>query len=196
MIRDVVIFSAGAAIGSIVTWKLIEAKYKQIADEEIASVKEVFTVRKKTTEDEEEDESEEDSPTIAEEYHNEDKPDLMEYSKIVDEEGYDSEAIESKLESKPKPIDHDEPYVISPDEFGEFDDYEQISLTYYEGDGFLADDMDELVDDIEDVVGFESLNHFGEYEEDAVHVRNDRLKADYEILVDTRSYREVHGKAD
>ena len=33
MIRDVVIFSAGAAIGSIVTWKLIEAKYKQIADE-------------------------------------------------------------------------------------------------------------------------------------------------------------------
>ena len=192
MIRDVVIFSAGAAIGSIVTWKLIEAKYKQIADEEIASVKEVFTVRKKTTEDGEEDESEEDSPIIAEEYHNEDKPDLMEYSKIIDEEGYDSEAIENK----PKPVDLDEPYVISPDEFGEFDDYEQISLTYYEGDGFLADDMDELVDDIENVVGFESLNHFGEYEEDAVHVRNDRLKADYEILVDTRSYREVHGKED
>lgn len=196
MIRDVVIFSAGAAIGSIVTWKLIEAKYKQIADEEIASVKEVFTVRKKTTEDKEEDESEEDSLTIAEEYHNEDKPDLMEYSKIIDEEGYDSEAIESKLENKPRSVDHDEPYVISPDEFGEFDDYEQISLTYYEGDGFLADDMDELVDDIEDVVGFESLNHFGEYEEDAVHVRNDRLKADYEILVDTRSYREVHSKED
>ena len=90
MIRDVVIFSAGAAIGSIVTWKLIEAKYKQIADEEIASVKEVFTVRKKTTEDGEEDESEEDSPTIAEEYHNEDKPDLMEYSKIIDEKDYEA----------------------------------------------------------------------------------------------------------
>ena len=196
MVRDVIIFSAGAAIGSIITWKLIEAKYKQIADEEIASVKEVFTVRKKTTEDGEEDQSEEGSPTIAEKYHNEDKPDLMEYSKIIDEEGYDSEAIENKLENKPKPVDLDEPYVISPDEFGEFDDYEQISLTYYEGDGFLADDMDELVDDIEDIVGFESLNHFGEYEEDAVHVRNDRLKADYEILVDTRSYREVHSKED
>ena len=60
----------------------------------------------------------------------------------------------------------------------------------------LADDMDELVDDIEDVVGFESLNHFGEYEEDAVHVRNDRLKADYEILVDTGNYNEVHSKED
>ena len=69
-------------------------------------------------------------------------------------------------------------------------------MTYYEGDGFLADDMDELVDDIEDVVGFESLNHFGEYEEDAVHVRNDRLKADYEILVDTGNYNEVHSKED
>ena len=71
-----------------------------------------------------------------------------------------------------------------------------LSLTYDEGDGFLADDMDELVDDIEDVVGFESLNHFGEYEEDAVHVRNDRLKADYEILVDTGNYNEVHSKED
>ena len=198
MVRDVIIFSAGAAIGSIVTWKLIEAKYKQIADEEIASVKKVFTVRKKSNDDEEEDEdeSEEDNATIAEEYHSEDKPDLMEYSKIIDKEGYDSEAIESKLENKPKPIDVDAPYVISPDEFGEFDDYEQISLTYYEGDGFLADDMDELVDDIEDVVGFESLNHFGEYEEDAVHVRNDRLKADYEILVDAGNYNEVHSKED
>lgn len=33
-------------------------------------------------------------------------------------------------------------YVISPEEFGEFDDYEQISLTYY-ADHILADDMDD-----------------------------------------------------
>ena len=32
------IFSLGAAAGSLLTWKLIEKKYKDLADEEIASV--------------------------------------------------------------------------------------------------------------------------------------------------------------
>ena len=84
----------------------------------------------------------------------------------------------------------DNPYIISPEEFGAFDDYETISLTYYE-DQILADDDDELVDDIEDIVGFDSLTHFGEYEDDSVFVRNDRLKCDYEILMDHRKYSDV-----
>ena len=40
----------------------------------------------------------------------------------------------------------------------------------------------------DDVVGMESLTHFGEYEDDSVFVRNDRLKCDYEILMDERTY--------
>ena len=78
-------------------------------------------------------------------------------------------------------LEVDKPYVISPEEFGEFDNYEQISLTYYD-DGYLADDMDDLVEDVEDIIGWELLNHIGEYEEDAIHIRNDSLKTDYEIL--------------
>ena len=84
----------------------------------------------------------------------------------------------------------DKPYDISPDEFGEFDDYEKISLTYYK-DQILADDGDEPIEDIDEVVGSESLNCFGEYEDDAVFVRNDRLKCDYEILLDHRKYSDV-----
>ena len=84
----------------------------------------------------------------------------------------------------------DKPYVITPEEFGDLDDYETISLTYY-ADQILADDNDVIVDDIEDVVGFDSLNSFGEYEDDSVFVRNDRLKSDYEILLDQRKYSDV-----
>lgn len=49
----------------------------------------------------------------------------------------------------------------------------------------------EGVDDVEEIVGEESLTHFGEYEDDSVFVRNDRLKCDYEILLDQRNYSDV-----
>ena len=46
----------------------------------------------------------------------------------------------------------------------------------------------DIVDDIEETVGIDSLTHFGEYEDDSVFVRNDERKCDYEILLDDRDY--------
>ena len=63
---------------------------------------------------------------------------------------------------------------------------EQYLMRLHEG----KDDTD-IVDDPEKIVGFESLGHFGEYDDDAVYVRNDRLKCDYEILRDPRRYEEA-----
>ena len=51
MINKILIFAAGVAIGSAVTWKLIKDKYKKLADEEIASVKEVWSKKHPTIED-------------------------------------------------------------------------------------------------------------------------------------------------
>ena len=42
-ISNAFIFVAGAAIGSLATWKFIETKYRRIAQEEIDSVKEAFS---------------------------------------------------------------------------------------------------------------------------------------------------------
>ena len=84
----------------------------------------------------------------------------------------------------------DGPYVISPDEFGNEFDYEEVSLTYY-ADGVLTDDQDNIIEDVEGLVGLDSLNHFGEYEDDSVFVRNDALQTDYEILADLRNYSDV-----
>ena len=78
------------------------------------------------------------------------------------------------------------PYIISPDEFS-MEDYDICSLTYY-SDGVLADENNEIIENVEDTVGLESLNHFGEFEDDSVFVRNDKLKIDYEILLDIRKY--------
>ena len=82
------------------------------------------------------------------------------------------------------------PYVISPDEFGGVEEYEKISLSYY-ADGILADDDDEVMENADEIVGLDSLTHFGEYEDDSVFVRNDVMKCDYEILLDHRNYKDV-----
>ncbi|MFA5655147.1 MAG: hypothetical protein WDA37_00220 [Dysgonamonadaceae bacterium] len=178
-------FVLGVAVGSVVTWRCVEKKYEQIAQDEIDSVKEVFSKR--------EAEFTENTEARIKADNAKEKPSVIEYAARLREQGYTnySDMVDEKPEEvKKEPMSVDKPYVIAPEEFGDLDDYETISLTYY-ADQILADDNDVIVDDVEDVVGFDSLNSFGEYEDDSVFVRNDRLKCDYEILLDQRKYSSV-----
>ena len=88
---------------------------------------------------------------------------------------------------------NEKPYVISPDDFGELDGYETSSLTYY-ADGVLEDDYYVVIEEdaVDDMVGIESLEHFGDYENDTVFVRNEKLKTDFEIQRDLRKYSEIN----
>lgn len=175
--KTLLIFASGAAIGSVVTWKLVKDRYEQLAQEEIDSVKEVFSRRMNEPVEKEDDEQ-----TFT-------KEEVTMYTNKLEECGYTNYSDISKKEEK-KPV---KPYVISPEEYGELDDYQQISLTYF-SDGVLADELDDPIEDVEDIVGFDSLNHFGEYEDDSVFVRNDRLKIDYEILMVCSKYSDVRNK--
>ena len=181
-------FILGAAVGSIVTWRYVEKKYEQIAQDEIDSVKEVFSKREMDFTEETEVVDARIKADNAKE-----KPSVVEYAARLREQGYTNYSdiiTEDEEEVKKESMTVDKPYVIAPEEFGEFDDYEKISLTYY-ADHILADDNDEMVDDIDDIVGFDSLNSFGEYEDDSVFVRNDRLRCDYEILLDQRKFTSI-----
>ena len=117
------------------------------------------------------------------------KPDLKEYARRLEKEGY-TRYSDFGSDEEEKPVSEAGPYVIPPEQFGDNEEHEQISLTYY-ADGVLADENDEVIEDVEDAVGIDSLNHFGEYEDDSVFVRNDARKCDYEILLDQRTYSEV-----
>lgn len=182
-------FVAGVMIGSATTWYFVKKKYEKIAQEEIDSVKEVFVkkgfgsqVKEMTKAGEEVVKGLNDGIRQAAE-HAKEKPDLVQYAAMVQKYGG------TVGEEKEAPMKEKSPYVIPPEEFGEFDDYEKISLTYY-ADGVLADENNEIVDDVEDVVG-DALDHFGEYEDDSVFVRCDERKCDYEILLDQRTFSEV-----
>lgn len=178
-------FIIGAASGATVAWYLLKDKYETLAQEEIDSVKEVFARREQEMKDKTV------KRNVAEGIKDSDrtKPDLKEYAEQLKKNGYtrysDLSADDGGVSDK-----QTKPYVIPPEQFGDNEEHEQISLTYY-ADGVLADENDEVIEDVEDAVGIDSLNHFGEYEDDSVFVRNDARKCDYEILLDQRTYSEV-----
>lgn len=176
-------FILGAASGSAVTWYSVKKKYEEIAQREIDSVKEVFANREK----------ERNKDVVAKNVTEDkkEKPELKEYAAKLHRQGYTkySEYFDGGISEEKESVVN-EPYVISPEQFGENEDYEKISLTYY-ADQILADENDEIIEDVEEMVGFESLNHFGEYEDDSVFVRNDAKKCDYEILLDQKLYSDV-----
>ena len=172
-------FSIGVAMGSVCTWYLIKDKYAHIAEEEIESVKEVFLKKEKVSEEEG------DIDTT-----NTEKPSIKEYAEKLHSYGYSNYSSNNET-GDDEMASENKPYVITPDEFMEYDDYDHISLTYY-ADGFLTDENDEIIENVAETVGEDALNHFGEYEDDSVYVRNDAKKCDYEILLDQRNYGEVY----
>lgn len=171
----------GAGIGVAGTYSYFKDKYEKLAEEDFNS-RRVFDEDKKEESVEPIVEKTADSRTV-------DKPSIAECAAILQREGYVNYSDMQNKKQKQE-IAVDRPYVIQPSDFGEFDDYEKISLTYT-ADGVLLDDMNEIVDDIEETVGEDSLEHFGEYEDDSVYVRNDAKKCDYEILLDQRNYQEI-----
>ena len=180
-------FVAGVTIGSVATWFAVKKKYEKIAQDEIDSVKEIFARKEEQTGAKS---ASEIGQEVTRDLNNgiarmaanqaKEKPDVAEYAALIHKYGGTVD------EEKEAPMKEKYPYVIPPEEFGEFEDYERISLTYY-ADGVLADDNNEVVDDVEDIVG-DALDHFGEYEDDSVFVRCDERKCDYEILLDQRSF--------
>ena len=182
-LSNVVIFTAGLAIGSVVSWQLLKSKYEKISHDEIESVREYYSRKNKVDIPKEEPEAEEE---VVEQVSSE------EYATITERFGYTNYSdIPKSTEKEDASVDR--PYVISPEEYGELEDYEQIELTYYE-DGVLTDDQNEPIEDVDDIVGLDSLNTFGKYEDDSVHVRNDSRKCDYEILRDVRNFADLKNK--
>lgn len=185
-------FMAGLTIGSAATWLCLKKRYEQIAQEEIDSVKAVFAEKKFETVKEESESLDQDNKTKADQAKL--KPDLIDYATKLAEEGYTNYAVANGKSVKEENGNMvEKPYIISPAEFGDFDEYAKLSLTYY-SDGALADENDEIIDNIDETVGFDFADHFGEYEDDSVFVRNNRLKCDYEILRDHRTYSDVTGR--
>lgn len=173
-ISNLLFLAAGAAIGSVVTWKLVKTKYERIAQEEIDSVREVY-YGKTSTGDSIEDEPDENN----------------EYETLINNAGY-KQYVTDKMKEEEVYTEMIEPYVIVPEEFDE-NGYETVTLFYYK-DGVLINAItNEIIENGDELLGADFADHFGENEndEDSVYVRNDNVKIDFEILKVEEKFSEV-----
>ena len=93
--------------------------------------------------------------------------------------------------------DPSKPYIISEEEFLESEkDYNQVTLTYFEGDDVLTDEQDAPIDDVERTVGEDNLIRWGHGSKDnnTVYIRNERIELEFEVIRSRGDYvKEVLG---
>lgn len=165
MLREIAIFTIGAAAGFAASNFLMKNRYKAMLDEEIKSV--MDWVKTKTGETKEASTDEEKS----EEEEKEDGEPAKEYNKIRDR------MVEEGLimnETK-------KPYIIEEADFVMDDDeYDKISLEYYT-DSYALYEGGEYIPNVDEVVGQENIDLLVESMDDLMYVRNEGYKTDYEI---------------
>lgn len=192
-IGNVVCLLIGAAAGSLITWKVLKTKYEQLDQEERENDPWDDSYTEDESDNESEDELVNDVAKLAE--LNDEAAKIVNkynYASVFDEK-HDN-VKNGEIEEEPDDEDDEEvaarPYTISPEEFEQFSDYTSMTLEYYR-DKILADDTDEIITDVDEIVGWDNLEKFGEYEPDIVYVRNEERKVDYEICRNLTTYKEA-----
>ena len=190
-LSSVIIFCGGVFIGGFLTWDFFKTKYEKIADEEIASVKKTFEHREPRPD---KNYNVEEALKGNDTYINVSPGVAERVIQIIDSNGYrnySNTAIETDKKGGTADMELKQPYVITPEQYEDNVDYTKVSLTWY-SDEVLEDDWGNVLDP-DDVIGSDALKTFGQYEKDSVFVRDDDEQIDYEVLLDTRSYKETYG---
>lgn len=190
MLKNISVAGIGAVAGALIMWRFLKKKYEQLNEADTASVRSMYkeklkTLKEKINELEEAKTQKEEKEEKSSESSDEKGEDIIskywkETPKVT---GVTAPAsIESSAkETEFSPID--QPYVISPTEFNnpEYDHYNVLTLYWY-ADGILTDEENGIISDYSSSIGTDWVNHFGEFGEDCVYVRNERRKVQYEIL--------------
>lgn len=179
-IKYFVTFTLGAAVGSVAAWGFLKSKYEQLAKEEIEEIREYYHQKR----------IDEVKKEVVELDENQGNKYFDKYEDLTN--AYTSNSEEDTEQEGGSEAMCDAPYVITPEEFAADDEYQSESLTLY-ACGTLTDDFDNPIEDVDAMVG-DALDHFGEYEDDSVFVRNDQYKCNYEILKDVRNYEDVKNR--
>ena len=169
--KGLLIFAAGLAIGAVAGACVIKNKVLADAKEEIEEVREYYRSKRGVKEEQQEVEP------VTEE---------KEYKDIVSNNGYVNYNKPEKIQTS----EFIDPYIIDPSEFGEEVGYDTETLTYF-ADGVLVDDVDDVIEEPDLVVGSNNLDIFEEFGASSIYVRNVMYKTDYEVLRDDWKYSDL-----
>lgn len=190
---------AGCAAGYFVARKKLEAEYEERLKTEVAETKKFYSVLNKkddlatpemAVKKLHRDESELDEAVEAIREYQGDEPENDPADIVVKQEVKHnvfadiSMPVEFDYDTEVPKRTPDKPYIISEDEYMNCEmHFPQMSITYFEGDGALADENDQEIPDIDSVIGEENLRFgYGSRSESVVFIRNERLSTEFEVL--------------
>jgi hypothetical protein len=98
-------------------------------------------------------------------------------------------AEEAERAERMAAVDRDEPYVIDQYQFeNENDHYDKIDIFYYRFDSTVCDEKDVIIDDAEDILGWDFYKTLER--KTLAYVRNEKLHSDFMIHSLSKSYAE------
>lgn len=98
-------------------------------------------------------------------------------------------AEEAERAERMAAVDRDEPYVIDQYQFeNENDHYDKIDIFYYRFDSTVCDEKDVIIDDAEDILGWDFYKTLER--QTLAYVRNEKLHSDFMVHSLSKSYAE------
>lgn len=204
IIKKVAVFAVGVGIGAFATAIVLKNRYEVIIKEEIDSMKEYMCLDREDcpknfhniiekTEDEQVATKEQDpNSRVLKQHHDRYKRIVRQYN--GDTETSNAIAEHERLSDEANRFTGDRgPYVINTEEFSEeMSHFDKLTIYYYEDDDTLTDDNEEILSDVNSIVG-DALENFGNGSDDpeVVYVRNERMAIDYEVIRLSKSYKET-----
>jgi len=192
---SVVSLIVGAASGYFFAKKRLEKIYADFASQEIAEARKFYSKNKKFSTPEEAVEAliPDEAVEALKAYQGE--PDVvLETTEDVVVNIFGSTVSHTKDEwaQVVSMRDEDEPHIISQEEFMEGGPgYHQPTLSYYVGDDILADERDQPITDVTDLLGEDNLKFgYGSGDANIVYIRNNKLSLDIEIIKSEGKYSE------
>ena len=194
MMREVLIFVSGVTVGGFLGYKIIEKKYSDKLETEVNRRIDEYVLNNKK----------EEKHTEPTEIKKENVADKINYNSVTknyisseDNEEDDEETNEEDDGKEDEPEVNDyisddssrDPYEITEEEYDDnSNEFEKESLYYYRGNYTLVDDSDNVVDteDADILLGsdwVDLMNNNG-----IIYIRNEKVKTDYEIVVNSGVY--------
>lgn len=192
---NILSIGAGLLVGGIAGYSLAKFKYTRHMDQEIEEIKVALSkyyINQFANSNEvvDEEDIQEDVVSLEEPEEEHEEKEYTDYTAYFKSD--ENEPIKVVAIDGTKVLNAgDRPYVIHPNEFGMDDNYGIITIDFFK-DHILADEDGDVIENVDETIGVESLNHFGEYEdiENAVYVCNDKTMCYYEIIKHDETYEE------
>ena len=197
MLKEVIIFTAGVAVGATSVYFGLKNKFEEKARVENDAIREYYAGLANTVKEEKSAPAAVNTPDRPK--ADATLPSLSTYKEalnIAKKNNYISyDKVSAEPDDSPSEDDPGDIYIIPQEKYESDESYDGQTLTWYEGDNTLTRPDDSIVD-IHEYIG-DNLSAFNSPNKEVIYVRNEHHMVDYEIIRDPRNFKvDILGEDD